>query len=248
MFTSHTSTSTTAQSTGDWAREVVTPDGDTRRPEAAADPRNPARSRGALVLYATAMVAGPLAMTAWFLTEPAILPREAPTEFLASVAASPDRYLVATLLMGLAATLAVPAALGIGALLRPRLPRLGAIITTLLFLSGIGLAAQVGFRVFVWSMVKSGSVPSWAPPSFAAFQDGGAFDYLLAPGLVFGGVGTLLLVGALLATRIVRWWVPVALVAGMVLASGEFPDAVTVLGAALGAVANARLAVRLLRG
>jgi hypothetical protein len=193
------------------------------------------------------MVAGPLAMTAWFLTEPAVLPREAPTEFLASVAGAPGRYLVATLLMGLAATLAVPAAAGVGALLRPRLPRLGAVVATLLFLSGIGLAAQVGFRIFVWSMVKSGSVPTWALPSYEAFQSGGAFDYLLAPGLVFGGVGTLLLVGALLATRIVRWWVPVALVAGVVLASGEFPDVVTVGGAALSAVANGRLAVRLLR-
>jgi hypothetical protein len=41
-------------------------------------------------------------------------------------------------------------------------------------------------------------------------------------------------------------WVPAATIAAMVLASGEFPDVVTVSGAALGAVANLRLARQLL--
>jgi hypothetical protein len=203
------------------------------------------RRRG-LVAVAIAMVAAPLTMTAWFLVEPAVLPREEAKVFLTSVASSPDRYLVATFLVAIAAALTVLAAVGYARLFERRLPRLGPAIGILTFLSGIGLAAQVGFRSFVWSLVDPGSVPSWAVESYEAFRTGGLFDLLTAPGLVFGGLATLLTVGALLYTRIVAWWVPVALVGGTVLASGEWADAVTVAGAAVVAVANLRLARTLL--
>lgn len=246
MSTSHHSTREAEHTTAAWAREVAAHPVTTPTTEPAG--RAGRRAGGARHLYAAAMVASPLAMTAWFLVEPAILPREEPTAFLASVAAAPDRYQAATLLVALAAGLSVLAAFGFASLLRPRIPRLGTVIAALTFLSGVGLAMQVGFRVFVWSMVSTGSVPAWAVPSFAAFQDGGAFDVLVAPGLVFGGLATLLLVGWLFASRALRWWVPVALLVGMLLGSGEFPDAVTVTGAAVTALANVRLARLLLAG
>jgi hypothetical protein len=78
--TSATPGTTTAART--WASELTGP--------AAPDAVTPARGRGALGL-ATAMVAGPLAMTGWFLVEPAVLPREEPSLFLGSVASAPDR-------------------------------------------------------------------------------------------------------------------------------------------------------------
>lgn len=213
-----------------------------RRTPTAPDGPTPRPQRGVFVAVATAMVAAPLTMTAWFLVEPAVLPRERAEVFLPSVAASPDRYVVATFLVAIAAALTVVASVGYARLFRARLPRLGLAIGILSFLSGIGLAAQVGFRSFVWSIVEPGSVPPWAVESYEAFRTGGLFDLLVAPGLVFGGLATLLTVGALLRTRLVAWWVPVTVVAGSVLASGEWADVVTVAGAGLVAVANVRLA------
>ena len=228
----------TAPSAGDWARQIT--------PAAAGAAAGRPGRRTSLGI-AAALIANPLAMTAWFLVEPAVLPREEPRVFLDSVAASPDRYLAATGLIMLAGTLAIPAALGFVRVLRGRLPRLAAVVGVLMFLSGVGLCAQVGFRAVMWSIVDPGAVPASAVESFAAFQDGGLFDVLVAPGIVFGGVATLLTVGALLVTGILPRWVPAAMIASAVLASGEFADPVTIAGAALGVVANVRV-VRALLG
>lgn len=202
--------------------------------------------RSRLMALGAAMVAAPLAMTGWFLVEPSVLPREDPAVFLGSIAAAPGRYLLATAFVGAAGALSLPAALGMARLLRPRLPRLAGLLGVLMVLSGLGLWAQVGFRLFVVSLVRDGAVPASAVQSYAAFQDGGLFGVLVAPALVVGAVGTLLFVAALLRTRIVGRWVPAALVVSAVLASGEWADPVTVGGAALGAVGNVALARALL--
>lgn len=195
---------------------------------------------------AAAMIANPLAMTAWFLVKPSVLPREDAALFLDSVASSPSRYLAGTALIMLAGALTIPAAVGVARVLRSRLPRLGALVGVLMFLSGVGLCAQVGFRGFVWSLVEADRVPASSIESFTAFQEGGFFSVLVAPGLVFGGLATLLTVVALLVTGLLPRWVPAAMVASMVLAAGEFPDPVTVLGAGLGVVANLRVVKALL--
>ncbi|HEU5454992.1 MAG TPA: DUF4386 family protein [Nocardioides sp.] len=236
MSDSTLSTTTSTSSVSDWATEIA----------GQAEAPSKHRPRRGLAAMGAAMVGGPLAMTAWFLVEPSVLPREDADVFLASVATSPDRYLIGTVFMAMAAALTVLSAFGFARLLGDRLPRLGLVVGVLMFLSGIGLAAQVGFRAVVWSLVGEGTVPASSVESFHAFQTGGLFDILVAPGLVFGGLATLLTVGALLRTRLVSWWVPVAMLAGMVLASGEFPDPVTVGGAALGAAANLVLARTLL--
>ncbi|HEU5038661.1 MAG TPA: DUF4386 family protein [Nocardioides sp.] len=227
---------------GDWASEVAS----RPAPGSATGDRPERAERRTLAALGTAMVAGPLAMTAWFLVEPSVLPREDSRVFLESVATSPDRYLAGTVLLGLAGALSVPAGVGFARLLRHRLPRLGAVIGLLMALSGLGLCAQIGFRAMVWSMVEPGSVPASSVETYADFQTGGLFDVLVAPGLVFGGLATLLAVGSLLRVRVVPRWVPAAMVVGMVLASGEFADPVTVSGAAIGAVANLWLARALL--
>jgi hypothetical protein len=230
-----TTTDGTDQPLSGWASAVA----DERSAEVPAVPR---RDRRGLLAVGTAMVGAPLAMTAWFLVEPSVLPREEPAVFLGSVASSPERYLVGTGFMALAAALMVVSAVGLTRLFQERLPRVGPAIGVLTFLSGLGLAAQVGFRAFVWSLVGPGEVPASSVEAFAAFQTGGLFDVLVAPGLVFGGVATLLTVGALLRTRLVGVWVPAALVVGTVMASGEFVDLVTVTGAGITALANLRLA------
>jgi len=228
-----------AQPLSGWASSVA---GDA--PAVAPPARR--RERRRLAAIGAAMVGAPLAMTAWFLVEPSVLPREEPATFLASVATSPERYLVGTCFVALAATLMAVSAVGFTRLFQDRLPRLGPAIGLLTFLSGIGLSAQVGFRAFVWSLVAPGEVPASSVDSFAMFQTGGLFDVLVAPGVVFGGVATLLTVGALLRTRPVGVWVPVALVAGTVMASGEFATVVTVAGAGVTALANLTLARTLL--
>lgn len=228
---------------GQWAREVAGPLPASATPSQVADPA-PLRGRRAL---ATAMVAGPLAMTGWFLVEPSVLPREEPAVFLASVASSVDRYLLATAFLTLAGALAVPAAVGVARLLRPHLPRLSVVLLLTMALSGLGLWAQTGFRLVVASLVRDGSVPASAVESYTAFQQGGLFDVLLLPALALGAVSTIAWVVALVRTRMVALWVPAALLVGAVLASGEFPDAVTIGGAALGAAGNVALARLLLR-
>ena len=196
---------------------------------------------------AAAMVAGPIAMTAWFLVEPAVLPREEPAVFLASVAAAPGRYLLATAFLTLAGALAIPAALGVGRLLRPRMPRLAALLVVTMSLSGLGLWAQAGFRSFVASMVLDGTVPASAVESYTAFQQNGLFAALVVPAVALGAVSTVVWIGALVRTRLAPLWVPAALLVGTVLASGEFPDVVTIGGAALTAGANVALARILIR-
>lgn len=229
----------TLPTVGDWAREVVPaePAGADRTARTATGP-----DRRLATALATAMVVAPLAMTAWFLVEPSLLPREDPGLFLASVATSPARYLAGTVFLAISGLAGLVAALGLARVLGRRLPRLGCAVGVLTFLSGAGLLAQVGFRFFVWSLVDPGSVPAASVESYQRFQTGGLFDVLVSPGLVFGGVATLLTVGALLRTRMVPLWVPGAMVVGMVLASGEFADPITVGGAAVGAAANLRLA------
>ena len=245
MNESTLSTRTTGTTAGDWAREVVPPAHSSTAPPVTT-PSGRA-DRRLLAAMATAMVAAPLAMTAWFLVEPSVLPREDAEVFLTSVASSPTRYLIGTGLVLLAGLAGLIAGFGLSRVLSPRLPRLGRAVGVLTFLSGAGLLVQVGFRSVIWSLVDSSSVPAASIESYARFQTAGLFDVLVAPGLVFGGLATLLTVGALLRTRMVPWWVPAALVVGTVLASGEFADPVTVGGAALGAVANLRIARELFR-
>jgi len=234
------STTTSRGPVSRWAGDVSGPVAETTGAE--QDPRYGVRA------LAAAMVAGPIAMTAWFLVEPAVLPREEPAVFLASVAAAPGRYLLATVFLALAGALAIPAALGVGRLLRPRMPRIAALLVATMSLSGLGLWAQVGFRSFVVSMVLDGTVPASAVESYTAFQDNGLFGALVVPALALGAVSTIVWIGALLRTRLAPLWVPAALLVGAVLASGEFPDVVTIGGAALTAGANVALARILLHG
>jgi hypothetical protein len=236
-----TSTSTTTRGpVSRWAGDVAGPS-----PEATESQPRPGNGVRGL---AAAMIAGPIAMTAWFLVEPAVLPREEPTVFLASIAAAPGRYLLATAFLALAGALAIPAALGVGRLLRPRMPRTAALLVATMSLSGLGLWAQAGFRAFVVSMVLDGTVPASAVESYTAFQDNGLFAALVVPALALGAISTMVWIFALLRTRLAPLWVPAALLVGAVLASGEFPDVVTIGGAALTAGANVALARILLRG
>lgn len=242
-ITTPTSTTTPTTSRGPvsrWAGDVAGPS-----PEATASQDAPGSGVRGL---AAAMVAGPIAMTAWFLVEPAVLPREEPTVFLASVAAAPGRYLLATAFLTLAGALAIPAALGVGRLLRPRMPRLAALLVVTMSLSGLGLWAQAGFRSFVVSMVLDGTVPASAVESYTAFQQNGLFAALVVPAVALGAVSTVVWIGALVRTRLAPLWVPAALLVGTVLASGEFPDVATIGGAALSAGANVALARILIRG
>jgi hypothetical protein len=241
-ITTPTSTATPTTSRGPvsrWAGDVAGPS-----PEATASQDAPGSGVRGL---AAAMVAGPIAMTAWFLVEPAVLPREEPAVFLASVAAAPGRYLLATAFLTLAGALAIPAALGVGRLLRPRMPRLAALLVVTMSLSGLGLWAQAGFRSFVASMVLDGTVPASAVESYTAFQQNGLFAALVVPAVALGAVSTVVWIGALVRTRLAPLWVPAALLVGTVLASGEFPDVVTIGGAALSAGANVALARILIR-
>jgi len=242
-ITTPTSTTTPTTSRGPvsrWAGDVAGPS-----PEATASRGVPGSGVRGL---AAAMVAGPIAMTAWFLVEPAVLPREEPAVFLASVAAAPGRYLLATAFLTLAGALAIPAALGVGRLLRPRMPRLAALLVVTMSLSGLGLWAQAGFRSFVVSMVLDGTVPASAVESYTAFQQNGLFAALVVPAVALGAVSTVVWIGALVRTRLAPLWVPAALLVGTVLASGEFPDVATIGGAALSAGANVALARILIRG
>jgi len=187
---------------------------------------------------------GPIGLAAQYLLSSAGLPRDEAGPWLAGLAEDPTRqvlsvvaYLVA--MLGTAAGAVVLVLAG-----RRRAPWLSGIAATMTVAGVVGGAGFAGMRLIAIELADQGgpaSVEAWE-----AVQAGAPFA-VLGSLVLFAILGTLVGAAAVVRARqdIAVWAAP-AMVVGFVLASGEFPAWVSVIGelvalAALVPVARAAL-------
>jgi hypothetical protein len=199
------------------------------------------------LLGATA-VAAPALFTAYVATDPAPLPREPAADFLGAIAAHPTAFVVSTTLqMAAAATGIALAAYVIVAFARSA-PRLAPVVGVLLGLGYVGVAAFVGAKLVATDLIIDGSLRAGSLEVWSAVHTGPFFDIVSWP-LLMAIPGNLLLAVLLLRHRaLVGTWPAVLVAAGFVMGSGEFPDAVTLLGWAIQVPAVLHVVRRTLRG
>lgn len=198
------------------------------------------------ILQAAVMVAGPMLMTAFQLTNSAILPREEPARYLASVAADTGGFTVAMVLYLLAMVAAIPGAAATLRLTRHRARLLGLAGATFTVLGVAAGLATAGMQLSMLGLISDGAVLPYGVEAYTRFQDGPGFSIVVGP-VVAAVVGFLFTAIALGVSRKVPVWVPFALFGGLALGSNEFGWVVTVAGTAIQVVATAFIARALLR-
>ena len=204
--------------------------------------KGPVRGRAARLLLAGAAVLSPLLGTAFVALDPGTLPREAAADFLPPIAEHPGTYLLATVMqvgaMGTGLALAVLVGLALGRRF-PRLAGLTAVLLTLGYLGGAGFA---GAKLVAADLVADGQVRPGAEAVWDAVRTGPLFDVMSWP-LLMALPGMMLLAVLLWRARsAVGRWPGALLLLGFVASSGEFPQAVTILGWAMIVPAVAALA------
>jgi hypothetical protein len=172
----------------------------------------------------------PLALALQYGLNSAGLPRQDAEVYLAAVAAAPGRVLASTV----AYAVGMATMVGVGALaaivLRRQAPVASAASAALLTLGAVGGGAFVGLRLAALAFVEDGSVVPGGIAAFVRLQD--AIINPVGLLLVCAIVGTMVMAFAMFrARRDIGWWPAAVTVVGFVLASGEFPTAVSVLGA-----------------
>jgi hypothetical protein len=205
---------------------VVTP-ADTGAVPAPAEHRSRGWRRAAL---AGAALVSPVAMAAQYALNSAGLPRQDAEVYLTAVAADSGAMMASTVAYGLSMTTMVAVGALAAVTLRRTSPIVSALSAALLTIGAIGGGVFVGLRLAALALVEDGAVDS-----------GGVATFVRLQAAIIDPVG-LLLVCAILGTaalavamhrsrRAIGWWPAVVTVVGFVLASGEFPNAVSVAGA-----------------
>lgn len=199
------------------------------------------------LLGATA-VAAPALFTAYVATDPAPLPREPAADFLGAIAAHPTAFVVSTTFQFAAMATGVALAAYVMVAFARSAPRLAPVVGVLLGLGYLGGAAFAGAKTVAADLVVDGAPRAGALEVWSAVHTGPLFEVLSWP-LLMAIPGNLLLAVLLLRHRAVVGTWPAALVAaGFVMGSGEFPDAVTLLGWAIQVPAVLHVVRRTLRG
>ena len=206
---------------------LSTPDRAVPADKTAADPSGRAWRRLALV---GAAALSPLALALQYGLNSAGLPRQDAEVYLTAVASAPGSMLAATIAYGIGmATMVAVGALA-AVVLRRQAPVASAASAALLTLGAVGGGAFVGLRLAALALVEDGAVVPGGVAAFVRLQD--AIINPVGLLLVCAIIGTLVLAFAMFrARRELGWWPAPVTVAGFVLASGEFPMAVSVLGA-----------------
>lgn len=184
-------------------------------------------------LLVAAGIASPVLFTAFVAVDPGPLPREPAADFLGAIAAHPGAYVAATTLqvaaMATGIALAVAFAVGLGG----RFPKLAGATSVALVLGCLGGTGFAGGKLVAADLVEDGRVRPGAEAVWSAVHGGPLFDVMSWP-LVMAILGNLLLAVLLLRWRdVLGLWPAAVVLAGFVMSSGEFPDAVTLLGSAI---------------
>ena len=224
---------------------VVAPDhidGAAVVPSPAAGSARPVHARRRLLVGAAFL--GPIALAAQYVLSSAGLPRDEAGPWLAGLAEDPTRQVLSVVayLVAMAAGVAGAATLALAG--RRRAPWLSGIAATMLVIGSVGGGGFAGMRLIAIELAEQGGSSSVA--AWEAVQTGSPFA-VLGSFVVMAILGTLVGAAAVVRARqdIAVWAAP-AMVVGFVLASGEFPAWVSVIGelvalAALVPVARAAL-------
>ncbi|MGY1826549.1 hypothetical protein [Blastococcus sp. SYSU DS0541] len=217
---------------------VVT--GASTRDAAPAAPTHRARGWRRAALAGAALVS-PVAMAAQYALNSAGLPRQDAEVYLTAVAADSGAMVASTLAYALAMTTMVAVGALAAVVLRRTSPIASALSAALLALGAVGGGAFVGLRLAALAMVEDGAVRPGGVAAFVRLQ--GAIIDPVGWLLVCAIVGTVALAVAMHRSRgAIGWWPAVVTVVGFVLASGEFPNAVSVTGAVVQGAALVPLA------
>jgi hypothetical protein len=190
----------------------------------------PAPRRGARRVLGALAVASPVLFAAFVAIDPGPLPREPAAEFLGAIAASPDRYVLATTFQVAAMATGLALAVAVGVAFRLSSRWLSGVAAALMATGCLGGAGFAGAKLVAADLVVGGEVRPGAEETWTAVQQGPLFDVMSWP-LLMAIVGTVVVTAVLVRARAeVSWWPAVLYLAGFVLGSGEFPDLVTFLG------------------
>ncbi|MGY1815297.1 hypothetical protein [Blastococcus sp. SYSU D00820] len=196
----------------------------------AGGPAVPAVHPRRRLLVGAALV-GPVALAAQYALSSAGLPRDEAGPWLAGLAAAPTAQVasIVVYLVGMVATLAMAATVALAG--RRRAPWLSGIAAALLAAGCVGGGGFAGMRLIAQVIAERGGAD--AADLWTSVQQGPPF-LVLGPLVLMAVIGTLVTTAALVRARAdVTVWAAPAYLAGFVLASGEFPLAVGLLGEAL---------------
>jgi hypothetical protein len=223
---------------------LVAPDRTATTP-VAARPATPAAPHARRRLLVGAAFAGPIALAAQYVLSEAGLPRDEAGPWLAGIAEDPVRSTLSVLayLVAMLAGLAGAATLALAG--RRRAPWLSGIAAAMLAAGSVGGGGFAGMRLIAIEIAQLGG--PGAAETWTAVQTGPPF-LALVPLVLLAALGTFVGAAAVVRARqdIAVWAAP-AMVAGFVLASGEFPVWVSVLGEALALAALVPVARAALR-
>ncbi|MGY1742998.1 MULTISPECIES: hypothetical protein [unclassified Blastococcus] len=197
-------------------------------------------------LLVGAALVGPVALAVQALLSSTGLPRDEAGPWLAGLAEAPTSQVasIVVYLVGMVATLALAATVALAG--RRRAPWLSGIAAALLAAGCVGGGGFAGMRLVAQVIAERGGPEAAA--LWTEVQQGPPF-LVLGPLVGMAILGTLATTAALVRARAdVAVWAAPAYLAGFVLASGEFPVAVTVLGEALVLAALVPVARAALRG
>ncbi|MGY1727922.1 hypothetical protein ACI79J_13215 [Geodermatophilus sp. SYSU D01062] len=225
---------TTRLGSGLTAPETTAPETTTPETTAAAPAPSPAgapaphpRRR----LLAGAALLGPVALAAQYVLTSEGLPRDEAGPWLAGLAESPAAQVASVVVYLVAMVAGIAGAAVIALACGRRAPWLSGVAAALLAAGSVGGGGFAGMRLI--AVVLAGEGGPSAAGTWTSVQQGPPF-LVLGPLVATAIAGTLLAAVALVRARAdVTVWAAPAYLAGFVLASGEFPVAVSVLGEAL---------------
>lgn len=212
-----------------------------------AEPRPDDVRRGLRRLLGALAVASPVLFATFVALDPSPLPREPAAEFLGAIADAPGQYVLATCFQIAAMATGLALAVALGLAFRRSSRRLSAVAAAMLALGCLGGAGFAGGKLAAADLVVDGELRPGAVEYWTAVQSGPLFDVMSWP-LVMAILGTLLATAVLVrARREISWWPAAVYLAGFVMSSGEFPDAITFAGAVVQVPAVAMIARTLWR-
>ena len=171
---------------------------------------------------------GPIALAAQYLLSTDGLPRDEAGPWLAGLAEDPTRQVLSVVAYLVAMLAGVAGAATLALAGRRRAPWLSGIAATLLVIGSVGGGGFAGIRLVAVELAERGgasSVEAWE-----AVQAGAPFA-VLGSLVLMAVLGTLVSAAAVVRARAdIAVWAAPAMVVGFVLASGELPVWVSVVG------------------